>query len=71
MVMRRAPRHGIDRLTTSTLLGWTIFLGLLAAHLFDLFVYYPDQFVENPWLLLQPRPCSVPCSMSRSDRTSS
>ncbi|MGH0030093.1 MAG: prolipoprotein diacylglyceryl transferase [Myxococcota bacterium] len=54
VVMRRAPRHGLDRLTTSSLLGWAIFLGLLGAHLFDLFVYYPDQFLDDPWLLLQP-----------------
>ena len=40
IVMRRAPRHGIDREVTSSLLGWTILLGLLSAHLFDLLVYY-------------------------------
>jgi len=54
VVMRRAPRLGIDRRTTSGLLGWTIFLGLLSAHLFDLFVYYPAELREDPWLLLQP-----------------
>ena len=54
IVMHRAPRLGIDRRTTSSLLGWTIFLGLLSAHLFDLFVYYPERFLENPWVLLMP-----------------
>lgn len=54
IVMRRAPRMGVDRRTTSSLLGWTIFLGLLGAHLFDLFVYFPSEFAANPWLLLQP-----------------
>lgn len=54
IVMRRAPRHGIDREVTSSLLGWTILLGLLSAHLFDLLVYYPEQLREDPWVLLQP-----------------
>jgi phosphatidylglycerol:prolipoprotein diacylglycerol transferase len=54
VVMRRAPRMGIDQRTTSGLLCWTIFLGLLGAHLFDLFVYYPEQLVEDPWVLLMP-----------------
>lgn len=54
IVMRRAPRHGLDRRTTSSLLGWTIFLGLLSAHLFDLLVYYPEQLLEDPWVLLMP-----------------
>lgn len=54
IVMRRAPRQGIDRETTSSLLGWTIFLGLLSAHLFDLFFYFPEQLASDPWVLLQP-----------------
>jgi len=54
IVMRRAPRFGIDRATTSSLTGWAIFLGLLGAHLFDLFVYYPDRFIANPLEILMP-----------------
>lgn len=54
IVMRRGPRFGIDRETTSTLAGWAIFLGLLGAHLFDLFVYYPERFLANPLVILMP-----------------
>lgn len=51
IVMRRAPRFGIDRETTSTLLGWAIGLGLVGAHVFDLLVYYPERLLANPLLL--------------------
>lgn len=54
IVLRRAPRRGIDRETASSLAGWAIFLGLLGAHLFDLFVYYPDRFLANPLTILMP-----------------
>jgi phosphatidylglycerol:prolipoprotein diacylglycerol transferase len=54
IVMRRAPSRGIDRSTASTLVGWAIFLGLLGAHLFDLFVYYPERFLANPLVILMP-----------------
>lgn len=54
VVLRRAPKFGFDRLTASTLVGWAIFLGLLGAHLFDVFAYRPDQVLEDPLVLLQP-----------------
>ena len=53
IVMRRAPRHGIDRVTTSTLLGWAMALGLVGAHVFDVFAYYPERLRENPLELLR------------------
>lgn len=53
IVMRRAPRFGIDRRTTSTLLGWAIFCGLVGAHVFDVLVYYPEKVAENPLVLLK------------------
>lgn len=53
IVMRRAPRHGIDRHTASSLLGWAIFLGLVGAHLFDVVAYTPQRLLENPFELLR------------------
>jgi phosphatidylglycerol:prolipoprotein diacylglycerol transferase len=51
--MRRAPQVGIDRRTTSTLLGWAIFLGIVGAHVFDVLAYYPERLRENPLELLR------------------
>jgi len=48
LVAHRAPKHGIDRWTTSVLLGWAIFLGLVGAHVFDLVAYYPEKLIEDP-----------------------
>ena len=53
IVMRRAPRHGIDRGTASSLLGWAILLGLASAHVFDVLAYYPERLAENPLELLR------------------
>lgn len=54
IVLRRAPKRGIDRETASSLAGWAIFLGLLGAHLFDLFVYYPEELLADPLRILEP-----------------
>lgn len=48
IVMRRAPRFGIDRRTTSTLLAWAILLGLVGAHVFDVVAYRPEQLRTQP-----------------------
>jgi phosphatidylglycerol:prolipoprotein diacylglycerol transferase len=48
IVMRRAPRMGIDRRAASSLLGWAIFLGIVGAHVFDVLAYYPERLRENP-----------------------
>ena len=53
IVMRRAPRFGIDRVTASTLLGWAIFLGIVGAHVFDVLAYYPEKLREDPLLLFK------------------
>jgi phosphatidylglycerol:prolipoprotein diacylglycerol transferase len=54
IVMRRAPKRGIDPLTTSALLGWAIGLGILGAHLFDLVAYRPRELLAHPLSLLEP-----------------
>ena len=48
IVMRRAPRYGIERTTTSTLAAWAIGLGIVGAHVFDVLVYYPERLRANP-----------------------
>lgn len=48
IVMWRAPRFGIDRRATSTLLAWAIFLGIVGAHVFDVIAYYPEKLRANP-----------------------
>ena len=53
IVLRRAPRQGIDKITASTLLGWAIGLGILGARVFDVIAYYPEEFLQNPWIMFQ------------------
>jgi len=53
IVMRRAPRFGFDRVTTSTLVGWAILLGLVSAHVFDVLAYTPERLAANPLELLR------------------
>ncbi len=53
IVMRRAPRFGISREVSSSLLGWAIGLGLLSAHVFDVIAYTPEKLRENPLELLR------------------
>jgi len=53
IVMRRAPKQGFDRGTTSTLVGWAIFLGLVSAHVFDVLAYTPERLAADPLELLR------------------
>ena len=51
IVLRRAPKFGIDRTNASSLTGWAIFLGIVGAHVFDVLVYYPEKLIEDPLVL--------------------
>jgi phosphatidylglycerol---prolipoprotein diacylglyceryl transferase len=53
IVLHRAPRFGIDRLTASTLAGWAIGLGLVGAHLFDVLAYRPRVLLDDPFELIR------------------
>lgn len=53
IVMRRAPRFGIDRQTASSLLGFAILFGIVGAHVFDVLVYFPKKVAANPLILLE------------------
>jgi phosphatidylglycerol:prolipoprotein diacylglycerol transferase len=53
IVVRRAPRFGIESARASSLLIWTLLWGFVASHLFDLVAYYPETIRENPLELLK------------------
>jgi phosphatidylglycerol:prolipoprotein diacylglycerol transferase len=54
IVMRRAPARGIPLRMASSLAGHAILLGLLGAHLFELFVYDPERLLADPIALFTP-----------------
>lgn len=51
MAERRFARAGLDSATGHRLGGWTLFGGLLGAHLFSVLFYFPSQLRTDPWLL--------------------
>ncbi len=51
ITLRRAPTAGISRRDASSLCGWAIALGLVAAHVFDVIAYQPQALLENPIIL--------------------
>lgn len=53
IVLRRAPQHGVDRVTASSLAGWAIFLGLVGAHVFDVVAYQPQKLLDDPLVLFR------------------
>ncbi len=48
VTIRRAPRFGIDADTATSMIGWGIVAGLISAHVFDVLMYYPAEFLANP-----------------------
>ncbi len=48
IVVRRSVRFGFDRDTASRLVVWTIFLGFVGSHVFDLVLYTPRRLIEEP-----------------------
>ena len=48
IVKRRAPRFGIGRDDSTTLIAWAILLGLIGAHVFDVLAYFPERLREDP-----------------------
>jgi phosphatidylglycerol:prolipoprotein diacylglycerol transferase len=48
IVVRRASRRGFDREVASSLVAWTIFLGFVGSHVFDIVLYTPERLLENP-----------------------
>jgi len=46
-------RNGLDVGVGNRLGGWTLFGGLIGAHLFSVLFYYPHKVMSDPWLLLR------------------
>jgi phosphatidylglycerol:prolipoprotein diacylglycerol transferase len=53
IVVRRAPRFGIEREDASRWIAWAVGCGLFGAHVFDALAYYPETVRENPLELLR------------------
>ena len=53
IVVRRAVRRGWDRNAALDLVLWTIALGFVGSHVFDVIAYQSDALRRRPWLLLE------------------
>lgn len=50
---RRFARLGLDAAVGRRLSAWMLAGGLLGAHLFSVFLYFPDQLRADPWVLVR------------------
>ncbi len=48
LVIRLAPRFGVDASRAGNLCMWAIGLGLVSAHVFDVVTYFPERLREDP-----------------------
>ena len=48
VTVRRAPRFGIASDTATSLVGWSVVLGLISAHVLDVVMYYPERLIADP-----------------------
>jgi phosphatidylglycerol:prolipoprotein diacylglycerol transferase len=48
IVVRRAPRLGLDAEQTASLVAWVILAGFVGSHVFDVLAYYPERVLANP-----------------------
>jgi len=53
IVVRRAARLGWERNVALDLVLWTIALGFVGSHVFDVVAYQSDALRRRPWLLLE------------------
>jgi len=53
IVVRRAPKLGLDPDTTASLVAWVILWGFVGSHVFDALAYYPERVARDPWELLR------------------
>lgn len=52
LVVRFAPRFGVEVRRAGNLCIWAIGLGLVSAHVFDVIAYFPERLAEDPLALL-------------------
>jgi phosphatidylglycerol:prolipoprotein diacylglycerol transferase len=53
IVVRRAEKKGWDRNLALNLVLWTMLLGFIGSHTFDVVLYRPAELKQHPWLLLE------------------
>jgi phosphatidylglycerol:prolipoprotein diacylglycerol transferase len=53
IVVRRAPRLGLDGEEVASMLAWVILWGFVGSHVFDTVAYYPERILEDPLVLLK------------------
>lgn len=53
IVVRRAPRLGLDADQTASLVAWVILFGFIGSHVFDVLAYYPERVLADPLELLK------------------
>jgi len=54
IVVRRSARLGVtDRDTASSLTAWTIFVGFVVSHVFDVLAYNPRAVLDDPLVLVK------------------
>jgi len=53
VVVRRAPKLGLDAEEASGMLAWVILWGFVGSHVFDTVAYYPERIREDPLVLLK------------------
>lgn len=53
IVVRRAPRFGLDREEAASVVAWTIAWGFVGSHVFDTLAYFPGLLRQDPLTLLK------------------
>ena len=53
VVVRRAPRSGLDREKVRDVVTWTVVWGIVGSHVFSELAYYPERVAANPLILVQ------------------
>ena len=53
IVVRRAPRMGLDADQTASIVAWVILWGFVGSHVFDTLAYYPERVLEDPFVLFK------------------
>lgn len=59
MMNRRARQLGLDRAHASSLATWLVVAGFIVAHIFDVLAYRTGEFLQRPWILVDPRTFSI------------
>jgi phosphatidylglycerol---prolipoprotein diacylglyceryl transferase len=53
IVVRRAPRSGLDHEKVRDVVTWTVVWGIVGSHVFSELAYFPERVAANPLILVQ------------------